>query len=325
MTKHNLQCKSGTKFTADELAYVYANFQIYSRVEIASTLGRSPASIRNLCYQRGWVDYSLKWSAKEIETLVTWYTRAEGNGRDTLDLDGLAKQLGREKCNICAKAKTLGLTSLTRKLQTPEARKAASERQKKNIAENGHPRGALGIVHSAETRAKLGAKSRAGWASMREIPLLMEARRIKTAKTNLERYGIAGTPRPANAYSRCRRGVRADLGFFVRSRWEANYARYLNWLKARGDIASWEYEPQTFRFDGVTRGPYTYLPDFKVVELSGKVVFHEVKGWMDPASRNRLKRFAKFYPDVLLIVVDKKAYRQIESKLSTIIPHWEHE
>jgi hypothetical protein len=59
------------------------------------------------------------------------------------------------------------------------------------------------------------------------------------------------------------------------------------------------------------------------VELSGKVVFHEVKGWMDPASRNRLKRFAKFFPDVSLIVVDQRAYKQIESKLSTIVPNWE--
>ena len=33
---------------------------------------------------------------------------------------------------------------------------------------------------------------------------------------------------------------------FFRSRWEANYARYLEWLCSIGQIAKWEHEPQTF-------------------------------------------------------------------------------
>jgi hypothetical protein len=119
--------------------------------------------------------------------------------------------------------------------------------------------------------------------------------------------------------------VREDLGIFVRSRWEANYARYLKWLEARGDIAAWEYEPLTFRFEGVSRGPYTYKPDFKVVETDGTVAFHEVKGWMDSASRGKLKRFAKFYPAQKLVVIDQASYRSIARQVSSVIPNWEHE
>src|SRR3989304_501889 len=58
-------------------------------------------------------------------------------------------------------------------------------------------------------------------------------------------------------------GVRADLGIFVRSAWEANISRYLNFLKARKMIDRWEYEPQRFDFP-IRRGTNTYLPDFKV-------------------------------------------------------------
>lgn len=119
--------------------------------------------------------------------------------------------------------------------------------------------------------------------------------------------------------------MREDLGFFVRSRWEANYARYLKWLEAKGDIAAWEYEPTTFRFEGVSRGPYTYKPDFVVIEPSGKRAYHEVKGWMDSGSRSRLKRFAKFYPAESLVVIDAKVYRQIEQTLARVIPNWESE
>lgn len=138
--------------------------------------------------------------------------------------------------------------------------------------------------------------------------------------------GRVSTERAASGHvrGRCRRGRREDLGFFVRSRWEANYARYLRWLHERGDIAAWEYEPVTFHFEGVKRGPYAYTPDFRVVEKDGTEVFHEVKGWMDSASRGKLKRFAKLFPDRRLAVIDQRTYRSIERKVSSVIPNWEH-
>ena len=307
------------------MAFIESHVNSMTHAEIGSAIGRSKNSVRNICSEKGWINRDLEWSAEDIAKLISWYGREGAQGKDTLGLEDLAKQLGRLKSNVCRKARSLGLTLKDRVLETRDAKEAMAERSRRWIAENGHPRGALGIIHSAETRAKLGEKSRAAWVNMREMPLILEARRMKQAKTNLKRYGRAGPPATSNSYSRCRRGVRDDLGFFVRSRWEANYARYLKWLKQKGEITDWEYEPETFRFDGVTRGPYTYLPDFKVIETSGKIVFHEVKGWMDPASRNRLKRFSKFYPDVSLVVVDQKAYLEIERKLSTVIPNWERQ
>ena len=50
-------------------------------------------------------------------------------------------------------------------------------------------------------------------------------------------------------------GKREDLNnLFVRSSWEANYARYLNWLVGLGEIKSWEYEPEEFEFKTIKKG-----------------------------------------------------------------------
>lgn len=320
---------ASAKFTSDELEVVQKHYRTHSHAKIAEMVGRSRASIRNLCSDRGWISRDDYWSDEEVAKLIAWYQRPGADGKDTLHLQTLAAELGREKQNVCRKARALGLTKLNRKIHTAEAKKKSSERTKKYIREKGHPRGALGLKHSPETRKALGEKSRKGWEQRKKRPILMHLTRVQTVKTNLERYGVASPVQALNqgrnVYSRCKRGFREDIGFFVRSRWEANYARYLMWLKDRGEISSFEYEPTTFRFDGVSRGPYTYKPDFLVVEKDGRRAYHEVKGWMDSASRSRLKRFAKFYPEHAMVVVDAKGYREIQKKLSTVIPGWEHE
>ena len=110
---------------------------------------------------------------------------------------------------------------------------------------------------------------------------------------------------------------------YYRSRWEANYARYLEWLKSIGEIYGWEHEPETFWFDGVRRGCVSYLPDFRIYEKSGAVVYHEVKGWMDPKSITKIKRMAKYHPSVKLIVIDQKAYKSLAKQVSGLIKGWE--
>ncbi|MGE4334605.1 MAG: hypothetical protein AB7E55_01340 [Pigmentiphaga sp.] len=118
-----------------------------------------------------------------------------------------------------------------------------------------------------------------------------------------------------------RGGYREDLGLYVRSRWEANYARYLEWLRQRGEIRDWEYEPCEFVFP-VKRGTRFYRPDFRVIEKGGQVTYHEVKGYMDQKSRTALKRMARYYPKVRIVIVGRSEYREIE-KWARLIPGWE--
>lgn len=109
---------------------------------------------------------------------------------------------------------------------------------------------------------------------------------------------------------------------YFRSRWEANYGRYLQWLVEQRQISSWEHEPKTFWFP-IKRGCVSYLPDFKVTNLDGSFYWVEVKGYYDPKSLTKIRRFRKYFPDEKLTVIDKVWYSRAGKKISGLIPGWE--
>lgn len=110
---------------------------------------------------------------------------------------------------------------------------------------------------------------------------------------------------------------------YYRSRWEANYARYLEWLRSKGHIKDWKHESAVFWFKGIKRGCLSYLPDFEITNTNDSSEFHEVKGWMDSRSKTKIKRMKKYHPEVKLVIIDKKIYYEIKSKLSKLIHGWE--
>lgn len=118
-------------------------------------------------------------------------------------------------------------------------------------------------------------------------------------------------------------GMRHDIGIYVRSAWEANYARYLNFLKKQKEIKDWHYENKCFEFEGITRGCQRYYPDFEVENLDGSLEYHEVKGYMDQKSRTKLKRMGRYYPDVKVVLIQAADLKEIRRKLGSLIPDWE--
>lgn len=134
----------------------------------------------------------------------------------------------------------------------------------------------------------------------------------------------ANNPNIRTAYSRGKQGKRDDLGgLYVRSVWEANYARYLNFLVRHGKIFKWEYEPDTFWFESIKRGIRSYLPDFKIWEKeTANPYYVEVKGWMDDKSKTKLARMKKYYPKVRVVLFMKEEYKELK-KISSLIPGWE--
>ena len=110
---------------------------------------------------------------------------------------------------------------------------------------------------------------------------------------------------------------------YYRSRWEANYARYLEYLKNNGHIKEWLHEPETFWFERIKRGCRSYLPDFKVIKLDGTHYWVEVKGWMDDRSKTKIKRFKKYYPKEEFLLIDAKWYRKNSKTISILCPEWE--
>ena len=133
-----------------------------------------------------------------------------------------------------------------------------------------------------------------------------------------------GPRSPGQMYSSARGGKREDLSNqYFRSAWEANWARYLTWLKSIGEIRAWEFEVVTFEFAKIKRGTRFYTPDFKVTNKDGSVEYHEVKGYMDQRSATKLKRMAKYYPLTRIVLIDKAAYSSVAKKVSGLIAGWE--
>ena len=75
-------------------------------------------------------------------------------------------------------------------------------------------------------------------------------------------------------------------------------------MKRHNYIIDWFYEPRTFYFEGIKRGTTNYKPDFKVIFPSGNEEWIEVKGYMDAKSATKIKRMAKYFPEIKLRVVD---------------------
>jgi acyl-CoA hydrolase len=110
---------------------------------------------------------------------------------------------------------------------------------------------------------------------------------------------------------------------FARSKAEANYARFLQWQQDRQLIRSWAHEKTTFWFEQIRRGVRSYLIDFDVELLSGSFEYHEVKGYMDARSKTKLRRMAKYHPDVVVKLIDQKAIATITRQVGRLIPGWE--
>ncbi len=146
--------------------------------------------------------------------------------------------------------------------------------------------------------------------------------RPRFARIGNAKYGTLATTHPHGSWKQSWREIGSQR-IYARSRWEANYARYLQFLLDSGEIAKWEHEPETFWFAGIKRGCMSYLPDFRVTNKDGGIEYHEVKGWMDPRSVTKIKRMAKYHPGVKLRIIDKDWFRQNGKKLAMVIHGWE--
>ena len=260
------------------------------------------------------------FSDAEKEKISSLYKNSDF---ETFDLEKIARELGRSKIAVCRIAGVLGLT-----IQGRSTKKVVAAGRAGGIgkwSKRPHPRGALGMVHTNETIEAVSRAAKRMWSTHKtfEIGLMSPEARDKRSKMMSER----AVNRPArSAYSRCKAGYRDDLGeIYFRSSWEANYARYLNLLQRMRIVEKWEYEPKTFWFDGVRRGTMSYRPDFCVTYRNEKVSeYVEIKGWVLPKDRTKWKRMAQYHPDIKLVVVGKKQYRNIERKWSSALPGWEH-
>ena len=107
---------------------------------------------------------------------------------------------------------------------------------------------------------------------------------------------------------------------YFRSEWEFYYAVFLEKLRQEGKIMDWKHEPKCFWFEGIKRGVRSYLPDFCIVHLNGSEEWAEVKGYFDSKSQTKMKRMAKYHPEVKIRLVDSAWFKQNLKFLKALAP-----
>lgn len=145
------------------------------------------------------------------------------------------------------------------------------------------------------------------------------------------------------------KGIKSKIGkrkdcnnLFFRSAWEANLYRY---LKRCSEIIKVEYEPVDFTFwqFGHKKGTVSYTPDFRVTFNNGNWIWIEVKGFLKPSDKTRIRRFQKYFPEEAKNLVALTAgpnsqtaqffksvgvdikwyYPDLNKECRKIIPNWE--
>lgn len=310
--------------------------------ELTKSIKRTSGSIRNKAYQLNIKMRDVVYTDEEIKYIKDNY--------DTKNLREIAEDLGRgdNYQNICRKARSLGLTNKNRRKvrhkDSPKPRnpyrmvngkltnrkydtyEEGRERQRKAVIEwhknNPHPRGMLGKTHTEEYRMQISERLKSMWGDPNSY-LNSEEHRFRTSVRMSKVMKKRIKENPDSIYSYAKKGMRDDLGFFVRSSWEANVARYLFFLMEKGTIYKFEYEPDTLRFENAKQGIRSYTPDFKVWDTeNGTPYYIEVKGFMDDKSKTKLKMMNKHYPEVRVDLIMQKEYNKIK-KSSKLIKNWE--
>jgi hypothetical protein len=287
------------RWTPEERRFFTANYPQKGKVWCMEQLGRTEGSIRWMASMLGLHE------DKNSEFFKDFQVRAAQS------------KVGKKRPDQSIVMKKLHAEGKLRK--NKEQLKAMGLRTKAWIAKNGHPKGTLGMHHTKETKTVISVKSKASWARKTEDE--QDAILAKRMATRIQN-GTLPNERQKTTWKAGWRTI-GGIKKYYRSRWEANYARYLEWLRERGEIASWRHESKTFWFSKIKRGCVSYLPDFCVVDNDGVETYYEVKGWMDDRSKTKIKRMAIYFPEVTLVVIEAKDYRDLERNVSGFIKGWE--
>lgn len=293
------------KATNEELIESYSRTQ--NVWQTAEEFGMCGQSVHERLTKLGVINKQNIFTDEDYKKLKEFYETHElkkGSG----ELEQIAKELGRTKQFISRKAKELGLTSLCRG-ETKEFNKQKSKRAAEWYKTHEHPKGMLGKHHTEEVKKKMKEGVKKYFENISDDKLFERTKKIIENNHKNKNH----RPRKNVTWKMGKRKIGKQEIYF-RSRWEFNYALYLEYLKKQKQIKKWEYEPDIFWFNGIKRGCVSYKPDFKVTRNNKAVYYIEIKGWMDKPSETKLKRMKKYFPEVELILIDTPKYKAFEKE-----------
>lgn len=109
-------------------------------------------------------------------------------------------------------------------------------------------------------------------------------------------------------------GFRKDIGHYVRSNWEADFARILNLHKLE-----YQYEPKTFPLIRKNGEVLHYTPDFYVPSNN---TFYEIKGWMHELDQEKIMLFEQQYSQYKFVLISATKFAELALCYKSLIS-WE--
>lgn len=282
----------------------------------AEEFGMCGQSVHKRLTKLGVINKINVFTEKDYKVLKKFYETHDlkkGSG----ELEKLAKKMGRTKQFLSRKARELGLTSMYRG-DTEKFKKQKAKRSKEAIKKYGHPKGMLGKHHTPENIQIIKEKQRIYLENRTDDEVFEITKKILETK---HKKGVVTMRKNVTWKMGYRQVGRKNIYF--RSRWEYNYALYLEYLKKNKEIKKWEYEPDIFWFEGIKRGCVSYKPDFKITRNDKTIYYIEIKGWMDSASKTKIKRMAKYHPEIELVVIDTPKYKEFAKEWRFKLDKWE--
>ncbi len=136
-----------------------------------------------------------------------------------------------------------------------------------------------------------------------------ELKKVLSLRMRGENNPMFGKPSPHR-----KGGFREDLGHYVRSTWEADFARILNYCKA-----DYTYEPKTFELIKSDGEIVHYTPDFYVKSQN---TFYEVKGWLHDKDKEKMDLFQKQYPEYQFVLINTTKFAEFALEYKSLV-NWE--
>jgi len=109
-------------------------------------------------------------------------------------------------------------------------------------------------------------------------------------------------------------GFRKDLNHYVRSSWEADFARILNLHKI-----PYQYETKTFSLVRNNGQTVNYTPDFYVESQN---TFYEIKGWMHALDQEKIDLFQRQYPQYNFVLISATKFAEFALQYKKLVA-WE--
>jgi len=321
------------RWLPEEDDFIHAHYASMDIDVVAAHLNRTHDQVVKRAHaigvtSHGYVKREPEWTNDELLVLWAHYCVLSSDGlRVECDAD-FAKRLGRTLNGVQIKAGRLGFLGDGARAETRITESEHLHRSqvaKDRLRKHGHPRGALGLVHTPEARQRMSIASKRTWELWKQTGTgHMSPEALQSTSDRLHQRALREGC-PTRSYSRGLAGVRSDVGpMRFRSAWEANIGRLLNEWMLRGYIVRWEYEPDTFVFYGERRGVRSYRPDFKVWDSEdAEPHYWEVKGWDMPKAKRARVLMATYYPSVILRLIDKPVYDVLEKEYRHVMPDWE--